>query len=316
MSVQSQNQGPIFIGMDPFPRLIPAFPSNLKQIPVFPESSECKIALVSMNIPDTLFEKKEKSKYTPYNIIKTPSKRIKRAMIQAVEKACTFAANVIVFSEYCYPELLQKEINIELASLSTDSKCVIVAGSYACTNKLIDNAYNTSLIFLPGQKEPYPQYKLQPGKFKGRDENVEIPPKEITVFHTKYGKIAVLICASASDGSTLKNISYVNRNESLFESLDIVLVPAYSSEPMKKIPDYCRAISLAQTCVIYVNDSCFGDHPRVFKYGEEYTKDLQTISAKTTWYSQIKTYTLNLAELRNDRISYFPTSYSNPSQNK
>jgi hypothetical protein len=299
------------------PDFVQKFPSDISKYPLFPEVNKYIIALIPMKIPFTSLKPVVfTEEIQPHSI--RPNKvaaKVAKTMEDCVDIAISAGAKIICFSEYCFPESEKSHLLKIFSEQSNNKKVCIIAGSYATTNKGLENAYNTSLVFVPGQNDPYIQYKYKPGKFKGEPEKIKIPDKHTAnIIHTKYGKFMVLVCATATDGDTQDNVAVINRNDNKFESVDLIFVPAYTSEPEKFVPWDCKTISdTSGTCVFYVSDYTFGNHEKVFFNGKDQTNKLESIGNDSEWCGKIKLFKMNLAALRNERISSSPTDTSDVS---
>lgn len=283
-----------------FIKLVPTFPSEQ----IYPLSEKCKIVLSPMEVNENCIERvtiEQAGKRTlcPARIDKNFAKIIAKSIINRVQAACKAKANIICFTEYCYPEIEHNYLKEQLSRLSKENQIYIVAGSFAQT---ISPVYNTSYIFTPFVDEPFKQYKFNHGKIKGKEEEIELPDPKIThIFRTSFGSFAVAICADISDKNLKHNVEVYSRRVAEYQPIDLILVPAYTGSPDEYINVCCSLSYTSKNCIIYLNDTSYGDHSEIFVNGEQQEKN--TFSPiKIKGEKPMHLFTLDVTLIKNAQI--------------
>ncbi len=297
-------------------RIEEAYDTQLKSphkwLPIFPRSNfhktiyRYKIALISMRIPLANTKTVKRGDFSP-RMIKGEqfAKEVEGSIVKNTRTACRKGARIVLLSEYCYPFLRHNSLIIKLAELSKRYHSYIFAGSYAETEKT-KKPHGICLIYTPDKPDPIIQYKHRLGKLGGVPERIFVPPSDkINVIHTEYGILIVLICADIRDDNTANDLRKLNHNITLYEPVDLVLVPSFASESVDLLRD-CKMVSeQAQTCVVYVNDQSYGDQCRIYVCGVDKTKFYFNQEDNTVGHGSVHLHYFNLAALRNKRIKRF-----------
>jgi hypothetical protein len=280
-------------GKDPTIHLSQELPdAQLHPIEYFP-----MIALVPMDIPRTWFNLTQVvyssgETYEVRTIKEERSKQTADTMFKKVEFACELGANIICCSEYSFPEVHRQSLGQKLAKLAVD-KAYIVAGSFVETNP--PTVYNTSIIYTPNDSIIL-QHKISKGQYSNIRENIRTDDV-LKIIHTKYGNLAVLICATALNSSVWLKIRDTNRKVEK-EGIDIVLIPAYTEKPIDFIQGCSFLDTYAKTCMVYVNNLSQGDECLVQAYREHLNLEKQVLPDDSYIYTCVP----DLTRVKNERL--------------
>jgi hypothetical protein len=284
-------------------RQLPANPEFQNEFPTYdidPIIYRYKIAMVPMKIPDTCLEEVNKNRLKPLRIKQQVSTRVASSLVRNVQKACDKGARIVCCSEYCYPILAHDSLSKRLAELASRYTAYIVAGSYADTES-DEPCYAKCMIFSPYRSEPYVQYKMAPGKFGGKREQIETPTYGIIrVFHTQFGNMVILLCIDVQDDRASNGLSVLNE-DNIYEPIDLVIVPSYTDDPGTIKRECCSLSVSTGTCTVFVPDWSYGDHCEIYVCGDEQRNDFEQIGRAGQYNGPVHTYSLDLAELRNRR---------------
>ena len=285
------------------PHLIP---QNFKTNSVI---SDFIISLIPMDLtyPDN-FNFIEADKYKLLNIKKSFSEVIKKNIVDISIMAAERGAKIIIFSELSYPIDSDKFLRLHLSKICAKYNCFIIGGSYH-GNKSNNYGMNICPIFNPYSTEPVLQPKLHPGKFEKYYESIKIPNVEIlNIFQTIYGNFAVVLGFDIFSSNILNNMKFLNQIPSLYEPIDMLIIPSFTNEE-QLIIDFCREASrITSTYTVCANNFYRKNKPSVFLNGDE----LKNIDKLKFDGKDIYFYNIEISKLYNIRYKNKVLPNSNP----
>jgi predicted phosphodiesterase len=284
------NIEPLKLNTEPY-----LIPQNFKTNSVI---NDFRISLIPMDLiyPD-YFNIIEGNKYKLLTMKKNFSDVIRKNIVDISIMAAERGAKIIIFSELSYPIDSDKFLKINLSKICNKYNCFIICGSYH-GNKGDNYGMNICPIFNPYSSEPVLQPKLHPGKFGKYYESIKIPNVEpLNIFQTIYGNFAVVLGFDIFSSNILNNVKFLNRIPSLYEPLDMLIIPSFTNEE-QLIIDFCQQASrITSTYTVCANNFYRGNKPSVFLNGDE----LKSIDKLEFNNKSIYFYNINISNLYNIR---------------
>ncbi len=283
--------------LHPFPRLRSVYFKN-----IYPTRYKYKVSLVSLMVDFRKSKKIERKRnnLSIYKFNSAFSSIMREDILSASQLAASKGSKILVFSEYSYPILQDRELRPELMRLAEKYDCCVIPGSYYEVNeKKPDFGSEKSPIFS-NNNEPIIQFKNQGGRILGELDNIRTPLQQYTnLCETKYGTFAVVVGNDILDNNLLHNIKILNYKNNIYKPVDLIIVPSFSDSPAR-FGEFCRNFSRnTQTYVLYVTDKRYGLHSNVYMCG----KELKPEVIRSDDNLDIRTYDIDIATLRNMRIN-------------
>jgi|GEM_PF-6042614 len=240
----------------------------------------------------------------------------------AAQQGCQFICANELGYPWCSPlrkgySQKSNAIQNELLQLSREYGCYIVGGTFHCSKTF----HNLAMLFSPSvprtqqghAKNPRPHAKKTSAHSVG--EIIRVPyNRDVRVYVTKYGRIAILICLDSYDPSLvigLVRAKHLLKNRD--DDIDIVFVPAYNPHPGSGNPAAQDLSYLLGNIVVHVNTQEFGGtHPTVYMCGEPVTgkRNFKKVT------NELRVYTINVRrykgksdKLLSARSSFFRRVY-------
>lgn len=121
----------------------------------------------------------------------------------------------------------------------------------------------------------------------------------MSIFQTEFGAFLIAIGGDIANRNLIHNIKILNRIDSIYSHIDLIINPSYSDSEMSK--ELCKDASMmSQSYVINVNGGSENMQPSVFLFGDE----IKPRNIKVESDNEIFFYDIDLIKLNKLRISY------------
>lgn len=180
--------------------------------------------------------------------------KFKQQLLRLLRAAVEQGADIICLSELAYPYLAHLDQDLEKNIRETiDGRSHVVCGSFHSPKYYMNVTKVFSRSPLSGLANPMPHAKKTSATQIG--EQVLVPfNREIRVYKTELGNIAVLICLDIYNPALILPLVRWNAEDG---QVHFVFVPSYyfQNAKMDKVTDCVRELSILLGCAVFISHS-------------------------------------------------------------